>query len=135
VTAISSGFKKLLREPAYCEIASLMPDGSPIIHQGWVDTDGEHVLVNTREHSVKVRNVRRDPRVAVNVFDPANQWRLASVRGTVLDITFEGADEDIDRLAKKYRGLDEYPNKDPNDRRVRMKIAPQQIREVGLDGG
>ena len=49
-----------------------MPDGSPQITQVWVDTDGEHVLVNTAEGRQKVRNVRRDPRVAVNVVDPTN---------------------------------------------------------------
>jgi hypothetical protein len=73
---LSAGFKKLLREPAYCQLATLMADGSPQITQVWVDTDGEHILVNTAQGRQKVINIRRDPRVAVNVVDPDNAWRL-----------------------------------------------------------
>ena len=130
---LSPGLLQLLREPSYGEIATTMPDGSPAIAQVWVDTDGEHILVNTPSKSQKVRNVRRDPRVAVNVFDPNNQWRLGNVRGRVVDITAEGADAEIDKLAKKYRGWDTYPYKDPNNPRVTLKIAPEHVREMGLD--
>jgi PPOX class probable F420-dependent enzyme len=69
---ISSGFQKLLHEPAYCQLATVMPDGSPQITHVWVDTDGEHILINTAEGSQKEQNARRDPRVAVNVVDPAH---------------------------------------------------------------
>src|SRR5215213_5157651 len=69
---LSPGLQRLLREPSYGEIATVMPDGSPSIAQVWVDTDGEHILINTAEGRQKTRNVRRDPRVAVNVVDPAN---------------------------------------------------------------
>src|SRR5207248_8125436 len=86
---LSQGFQQLLREPSYCELATVMPDGSPQIVQVWVDTDGEHILINTPRDSQKVRNIRRDPRVAVNVFDPGNQWRLGNVRGKVIDVTTE----------------------------------------------
>ena len=51
--AISPGFRKLLREPAFCQLATLMPDGSPQITQVWVETDGEHILINTPEGSQK----------------------------------------------------------------------------------
>lgn len=131
---LSPGFQKLLQEPSFCEIATIMPDGSPNIAQVWVDTDGEHVLINTTENSQKVRNIRRDPRVAVNVVDPSNQWRLGNVRGKVVDVTTEGANAHIDKLGKKYRGWDEYPYKDPNNPRVILKIAPDKVREIGLDG-
>ena len=130
---LSPGFQQLLREPSYGEIATVMPDGSPLIAQVWVDTDGEHILVKTTRDSQKVRNVRRDPRVAVNVFDPGNQWRLGNARGRVVEVTEEGADAQIDRLGKKYRGWDTYPYKDPNNPRVILKIAPERVREVGLD--
>ena len=102
--AISPGFRKLLGEPAFCQLATLMPDGSPQITQVWVETDGEHVLINTIVGSQKEKNVRRDPRVALNVVDPTNAWRIASVRGRVVDVTTEGADQLIDELAKKYLG-------------------------------
>ncbi|HET8628650.1 MAG TPA: PPOX class F420-dependent oxidoreductase [Thermomicrobiales bacterium] len=130
---LSPGFQQLLREPSHCQIATTMPDGSPLIAQVWVDTDGEHILINTTRDSQKVRNIRRDPRVAVNVVDPADQWRLANVRGRVVSVTEEGADAQIDRLAKKYRGWDTYPYKNPDNPRVILTIAPERVREVGLD--
>jgi PPOX class probable F420-dependent enzyme len=131
---ISAGFEKLLREPAYCQLATLMPDGSPQVTQVWVDTDGEHVLVNTAQHRQKTKNVRRDPRVAVNVVDPDNAWRLGEVRGRVAEVTTEGADRLIDELAKKYLGADTYPFRDPSEVRVTLKILPEKINEVGLEG-
>ncbi|HEY3708928.1 MAG TPA: pyridoxamine 5'-phosphate oxidase family protein [Amycolatopsis sp.] len=58
-----------------------MPDGSPQLTQTWVDTDGKHVLVNTVQGHQKVRNVERDPRVALNIVDAANPFRYYRVRG------------------------------------------------------
>ena len=130
---LSPGVQKLLREPAYCQLATLMPDGSPHITQVWVDTDGEHVLINTFEGGQKVRNVRRDPRVAVNVVDPTNAWRIANVRGRVVEITGDGADRHLDHLAKKYLGADSYPFRRPGEVRVTLKIAPERINEIGLE--
>src|SRR3954464_13613978 len=98
---ISPGFEKLLREPAYCQLATLMPDGAPQNTQVWVETDGEHIFVHTAEGRQKVKNVRREPRVAVYVVDPTNAWRIASVRGRVVDVTTEGVAGLIDDLAKK----------------------------------
>ncbi len=131
--SISPGFLQLLREKAYCEIATLMPDGSPQLTQVWVDTDGEHILVNTFEGSLKVRNVRRDPRVAVNIVDPANAWRIASVRGRVVEVTTEGADDLIDNLAYKYIEQKKYPFRRPGQVRVILRIAPEKISALGLD--
>ena len=130
---ISPGFKKLMREPAYCQLATLMPDGSPQNTQVWVETDGQHILVNTAEGRQKVKNVRRDPRVAVNVVDPTNAWRIASVRGRVVDVTTEGADRLIDELAKKYLGEESYPFRQPGEVRLTIKITPEKINEMGRE--
>jgi PPOX class probable F420-dependent enzyme len=131
--ALSAGFQKLLREPAYCQVATLMPDGSPQLTQTWVDTDGEHILINTFDGSQKSRNVRRDPRVAVNVVDPANAWRIAHVRGRVVEVTTEGADRHIDQLARKYLGAETYPFRRPDQVRIILKIAADKINAIGLD--
>ena len=93
-------------------IATIMPDGSPQATAVWVDTDGEHVRFNSAESRVKMRNLRRDPRVAV------------SIRGSVVAFEYEGAVEHINSLSKKYVGTDEFEGLDPNDRRVIVKIAP-----------
>jgi PPOX class probable F420-dependent enzyme len=131
--AISPGFEKLLGEPAFCQLATLMPDGSPHIAQVWVETDGEHVLINTIEGSQKEKNARRDPRVAVNVVDPTNAWRIAMVRGRVVEVTTEGAVEQIDRLAKKYLGQDTYPFHRPDRTRTTVKVSPEKINAIGLE--
>ena len=132
-TTISPGFQKLLREPAFCQLATLMPDGSPQVTQVWVDTDGEHILINTAQGRQKEQNVQRDPRVAVNVVDPANAWRLGMVRGRVVEITTAGADELIDQLAKKYLNEESYPFRRPEEVRVTLKILPEKINEIGLE--
>jgi PPOX class probable F420-dependent enzyme len=131
--AISPGFRKLLREPAYCQLATVMPNGSPQVTQVWVDTDGEHILINTAVGRQKERNVRRDPRVAVNVVDPANAWRIAMVRGRVVDVTTAGPDQLIDQLAKKYLNEDTYPFRRPEEVRITLKILPEKINEMGLE--
>ena len=130
---ISPGFRKLLQEPAYCQLATLMPDGSPQNTQVWVDTDGEHILINTAQGRQKERNVQRDPRVAVNVVDPTNAWRIAMVRGRVVEVTTDGADELIDQLAKKYLNEETYPFRRPEEVRVTLKILPDKINEIGLE--
>ena len=130
---ISPGFQKLLQEPAYCQLATLMPDGSPQNTQVWVDTDGKHILINTAQGRQKERNVQRDPRVAVNVVDPTNAWRIAMVRGRVVEITTDGADELIDQLAKKYLNEETYPFRRPEEVRVTLEILPDKINEIGLE--
>ena len=89
--------------------------------------------MNTAEGRQKTRNVRRDPRVAVNVVDPANAWRLATVRGRVVNITTEGAEDVIDQLAQKYLGVESYLYRNPAETRLTLKIAPERISEVGLE--
>jgi len=131
---ISPGFHKLLQEPAFCQLATLMPDGSPQNTQVWVDTDGEHILINTAQGRQKERNVQRDPRVAVNVVDPTNAWRIGMVRGRVVEVTTDGADELIDQLAKKYLNVETYPFRRPEEVRVTLKILPEKTNEVGLEG-
>ncbi|MFC0436096.1 PPOX class F420-dependent oxidoreductase [Kutzneria buriramensis] len=102
--ALPEGLLDLLRKPSPCFVATINPDGSPQLTQTWVDTDGTHVLVNTVEGFQKVRNMRRDPRVSLNVTDPDNTFRYYRVRGRVVSITAEGGADHIDVLAKRYTG-------------------------------
>lgn len=123
----------LLREPSYAQLATLMPDGSPQVTQVWIETDGEHIIVNTAIGHQKERNVRRDPRVAINLVDPNDQARQAAIRGQVIELTTEGAGDQINALAKKYMGVDEYPFGSPDETRITLKIAPEHVSE--LQGG
>ena len=95
---------ELLHTPATCYLATLMPDGSPQLTQTWVDTDGLHVLINTVQTHQKVRNVTRDPRVALTVSDPARPSRYTEVRGRVVEMTTAGAADHIEVLSQRYTG-------------------------------
>ena len=120
----------LLREKHFAELVTLMPDGSPQISPVWVDTDGTNVLINTATGRLKTRNIERDPRVAVAVLDPASPYeRVLNIRGRVISVSPEGADDHIDSLAKKYLGVDSYPGRNPAEQRVILTI------EVGHASG
>jgi PPOX class probable F420-dependent enzyme len=117
----------LLRRPSPCFLATLMPDGSPQMTQTWVDTDGRHVLVNTVDGHQKVRNMRRDPRVAVNVADPDDPSRYFEVRGRVVEVTEDGAREHIDELSQRYIGRP-YPWFGGRDQvRLLVRIVPEKV--------
>ena len=119
----------LLRRPSPCFLATLMPDGSPQMTQTWVDTDGRHVLVNTVDGHQKVRNMRRDPRVAVNVADPDDPSRYFEVRGRVVEVTEDGAREHIDELSQRYIGRP-YPWFGGRDQ-VRLLVTIEADRVTG----
>jgi len=121
----------LLRRPSTCYIATAMADGSPQLTQTWVDTDGEHVVINSVQGYVKMRNIERDPRVAVAVSDPDNPSRYFQVRGRVVEVTMAGAVDHIEMLARKYLGTP-YPWYGGRDQvRVIVVIAPDQISSTG----
>ena len=118
---------KLLEGKNFAFVATLMNDGSPQITPTWVDLEQNTILVNTAEGRVKHKNVSRDPRVAVSVFDHNNPYNMVSIRGRVIEQTRSGADEHIDKLAKKYFGVDKYPFRSPSETRVILKIKPEKI--------
>jgi PPOX class probable F420-dependent enzyme len=121
----------LLRRPSICHLATVMPDGSPQVTQTWVDTDGEHVLINSVQSHVKTRNIERDPRVALAVSDPQTPSRYFQVRGRVLEVTTDGAAEHIEALARKYLGTP-YPWFGGRDQvRVIFVIEPEAASGVG----
>jgi PPOX class probable F420-dependent enzyme len=116
----------LLRAPSTCYLATTMPDGSPQLTQVWVDTDGTDVLINTVEGHQKLRNVRRDPRVALTISDPAHPSGYTQIRGTVRVITTDGAREHIDQVSQKYLGKP-YPSFGAGGERVLLRIEPRRV--------
>jgi PPOX class probable F420-dependent enzyme len=121
----------LLRRPSTCYIATLMADGSPQMTQTWVDTDGEHVIINSVQGYVKIRNIERDPRVAVVISEPDNPTRYFQVRGRVVEVTTDGATDHIEMLAQKYTGKP-YPWYGGRDQvRVIIVIEPKKVSSMG----
>lgn len=121
----------LLQEPQLAHFVTLMPDGSPQVTPVWVDVtdDGTAIMINTAEGRQKSRNTEENAEVAVSVVDKQNDWRWATVRGTVIERRHEGADAHIDKLAKKYIGADRYPWHNPNEQRVIIVIKPHHVVE------
>jgi PPOX class probable F420-dependent enzyme len=129
--SLPEGLVALMQQPSPCFISTTMPDGSPQLTQTWVDTDGAHILINTVEGFQKVKNIRRDPRVAVAVSDPDNPSRYYSVRGEVLSVSREGGAEHIEQLAQRYLGTP-YPWYGGRDQiRLILTIEPRTIHSMG----
>ncbi len=105
--------KKLIEGKTFANVATIMPDGSPQVSQTWVDHEGDLVLVNTFEESQKTRNARRNRNVALTVTDPSDPFNVAVIRDHVKELTFNGAEAHIDRMAKKYLCVDKYPGRIP----------------------
>ena len=121
----------LLRQGSPCFIATTMPDGSPQLTQTWVDTDGEHVMINTVQGHQKARNIERDPRVAVCVSDRSNPSRYYALRGRVINTTTDGAAEHIELLAQRYLG-GPYPWYGGRDQiRLILTISVERIHTMG----
>jgi PPOX class probable F420-dependent enzyme len=128
---LSEDLLELLNRPSTCYIAITMPDGSLQLTQTWVDTDGEHALINSVHGFRKVRNIERDPRVAIAVSDPDNPRRYFQVRGRVVDVTMEGAADHIEKLSQKYLGTP-YPWFGGRDQvRVIIVIEPEKVSGIG----
>jgi len=129
VAALTDEQVRLLQEPNFATVATLNPDGSPQLSIVWIDWDGEHVLFNTAAGRAKPRNLERDPRLSVLVIDREDGYRWVAVHGAA-EITTEGADEHIDKLARKYTGEGWQPK--PGERRLLVRVRPERVGAYGL---
>ncbi|MDB5058606.1 MAG: class F420-dependent oxidoreductase [Chloroflexi bacterium] len=132
---IPEGYRDLFAVPALGHLATLMPDGSPQVTPVWVDFDGTFILVNSAKGRQKDRNMRARPQVGIDITDPANPYRYLAARGRVTEITEDGADAHIDKLAKKYLGVDKYPSRVPGEVRCMYKILPEHVHAQGGNAG
>jgi PPOX class probable F420-dependent enzyme len=124
---LSDDLLALLRKPCLCFLATTMADGSPQVTEVWGDTDGQRVIINSVQSHLKVKNMARDPRVAIAIADPDEPSRYAQVRGRVVDVTTEGAADHIEQLAQKYLG-GPYPWYGGRDQvRVIITIEPERV--------
>lgn len=111
----------------FAHLATLSGKGAPQVTPVWITRDGDTVIVNTAEGRVKTENMRRDSRVALSITDTENPYVWVAIQGRVEDMTNEGADDEIDALAKKYLGQDTYPFRVPDEVRVSVRIAPEKV--------
>ena len=125
--------RKFLDENPYVGVATtLREDGSPHSTIVWVDVEGDKVSFNTALGRAKPKHLEHDPRASVLMVDPNNSYKWVAVSGPA-EVTEEGADAQIDKLAKKYLGKDEYPWRNPEETRVKVLIEPEKVDATGFD--
>ena len=128
---IPNKWHDLFEKKVFANLATVMPNGAPQVTPVWVDFDGENVLVNTAEGRQKDKNLQREPRVSLALLDPDNPYRYLEVRGRVVERTHNGADDHINKMAKKYLGKDVYPFRQPGEVRALYKIRPEHFSSMG----
>ena len=127
MATIPEDYRDLIDNPVVVGLATIMPDGQPQVTPIWIDFDGTHLRVNTAHGRQKTKDMLERPQVTVLAIDPQNPYRYMEVRGKVARHTEEGADDHIDALAKKYMGVDRYPNHSPTETRVIFYIEPVKV--------
>ena len=123
--------KKYLTDKNFAHIATLNKDGSPQVSPVWVGYDGKHIIVNSEDKRLKVRNLKRDPRVSLSIQNGEQPYAYIEIRGKAVEITPNGGGEGIDAFAKKYMNLDKYPMNKPGDVRVVIKIEAEHVTGQG----
>ena len=107
-------------------LATTNKDGSPHVTPVWVDREGDLILVNSVVGRTKVRNAKRNPKVAIAITDASNQYNMVTYRGTVVAQTTKGAAEHLDKLYRKYTGKGKHTG---DDTRIILKIRPEHYAE------
>jgi len=128
---IPEKYRDLFDKKAFAHLATLNSDGTPQVTPVWVDYDGTYIVVNSARGRRKDKNMERNRAVALSLQDPDNPYRYLEVRGRVEEITEDGADQHIDKMAKKYMGVDKYPYRQASETRVMYKIRPEHTSQMG----
>ena len=131
MSVIPEKYKDILEKVALAHVATINEDGTPQSTPVWFQWDGTHVEINSAKGRKKDRNMRANPQVAMSIVDPENAYRYLEIRGEVVTITEDGADESIDALTKRYLQKDKYPFRQPGEVRVRYLIEPRHCTFMG----
>jgi PPOX class probable F420-dependent enzyme len=118
--------KKLLQDKAYGHVVTFNTNGNPQVTMVWMDVDGDEVLFNTAEGRKKALNLRNNPRIVVSVQDRNDPQAYAVFHGKAR-VTEAGADEHIDKLAKRFLNADKYPFRQPGEKRLMVRISVDRI--------
>ncbi|MBS1252514.1 MAG: hypothetical protein MAG451_01554 [Anaerolineales bacterium] len=128
---IPEAFVDLLKKKSFAHLSTLMADGTPHVTPVWIDYDGECVLVNSSKGRQKDINMEARAQVALSIQDPDDAYRYLAIRGPIVEITEDGADEHIDKLAQRYLGEEKYPFRGPGEVRRIYRIVPEHVMTNG----
>jgi PPOX class probable F420-dependent enzyme len=125
---ISEPVAKILKKGTFAFLGTVLKDGSPHVTPTWIDMEENNIiLVNTAEGRIKQKNISRDPRVSISMVDDENPYSMVTIKGRVIEQTTDGADEHIDKLARKYLNIDRYPGHSTQIKRIILKIKPEKV--------
>lgn len=124
-------YRDIFEKKTFCYVATVGASGAPQVTPVWCEFDGTHIVFNTARGRVKDRHLSKNPKVAIAAADPDNPYRYIQVQGRVTEITEQGADPHIDKMAKKYIGQDRYPGRKPGEVRLIVKVLPERIQGMG----
>ncbi|BCJ73844.1 PPOX class F420-dependent enzyme [Catellatospora sp. IY07-71] len=123
--ALSELAKRLIDADTFATLATVNPNGSPQSSVVWVTRDGDHVVFSTILGRRKTRNMQREPRVSLTLFDPANPYQYVEVRGEVT-MTEQGGPELIQELSQRYTGKP-FTEHSPDNVRVVCRLTPAKV--------
>ena len=127
MATLSEKQAQLFRDPNYGHVGTIRKDGTPQVTPVWIDIEDGTPLFNTAVGRVKYKNIQRDPRVTIEVQNHENPYECVMVTGTAELQEGEEAERHIDKLAKKYLGVDEYPNRTEGEQRVIVRVKPERV--------
>jgi PPOX class probable F420-dependent enzyme len=125
--------REFLKQPFVGVATTLREDGSPHNTVVWVEESNGELSFNTAVGRAKERHIRQNQKVALTVVDPQDAYKWVSISGAA-ELTTDDADPQIDRLAKKYLGKDEYPWRSDTEQRIKVLITPDKVDASGLGG-
>ena len=129
---IPEKYKDLLLGKNFASVATLNPDGSPQVTPMWIDfvESTNKILVNTAKGRKKARNMVVGSKVALTVLDSTNSYRYIAIQGEIVDVSIDGAEDHIHKLAMKYWGKENYPLSE-GEVRILVKIKPNHVHGMG----
>jgi PPOX class probable F420-dependent enzyme len=104
MATLSREAKQLVDRPNFAHLATLMSDGSPNATPVWISREGERVVICTSDGSLKGRNTKRDPRVAISIVDFKNPYEEVQIRGRVVERRPDPELKTMDPVSRKYIG-------------------------------
>ena len=129
-TCIPEGYEDLLRSTAVAHVATIGPKGEPQVNPVWFDP-GRRVKISQTKTRQKYKNVGRDPHIVLSIVDPENHLRYIEIRGEVVRVEEDPNIDFISSMAKKYLGVDRYPNHQPGDERIVLYVKPRHTTQMG----
>ena len=127
---LSPEVQQLIDRPNFAHLATLMPDGSPQSVPVWVGREGDPIVICTGEGSLKAKNTRRDPRVALSIVDFKNPYEEVQIRGLIIERRPDPDLKTMDPISHKYTGKP-FPIRQPEGR-VALIIAVEKARYTKL---